>query len=296
MNRNKSIRTVAILGITGNIFLLVAKLLVGFATNSQAMIADGLNSAGDVFASFMTYIGNHISAKPGDEDHPYGHGKAEYIFSLIISISLLLVAFSIFRTSLDALSDGSTFLFSYKLIVVAAATMIIKFLLYLYAHNVGAKYNSLLAIANAEDHRNDIFLTSLTLLSIVTGYLGLYFIDGIAGILIALWIAFTGFKIFTSAYEVLMDTNIDYALTNDILDIVETIPGVDHIDEVKAKPIGFDFLLIVEVSIDAHISVYEGHEIASNIKKILEKQIDNIDEVLVHVNPTQYHPERIERK
>ena len=89
MDRNNRIKRVAILGIVGNILLLIAKLMVGLTTRSQVMIADGLNSAGDVFASVMTYIGNHISAQPGDEDHPYGHGKAEYIFSMIISFSLL---------------------------------------------------------------------------------------------------------------------------------------------------------------------------------------------------------------
>lgn len=292
MNRNQRIRQVAIAGIFGNILLLVAKLLVGFSTRSQSMIADGLNSAGDVFASVMTYIGNHISEQPGDEDHPYGHGKAEYIFSMIISFSLLLVAFSIFRSSLNALLNGNTFDYSIFLVIVALATMVIKFILFLFANKVGHEHNSLLAVANAEDHRNDIFITALTLVSIVGGYFGIYFIDGIGGVIIAFWIAFTGFKIFTSAYEVLMDTNIDEHLMIELTHLIEGIEGVDHIDAITAKPIGLDFLLIVKVSIDAHISVYEGHKIASQVRDLLE-EVNNVDEVLVHVNPAQYHPERM---
>lgn len=295
MNRNNSIRRVAVLGIIGNILLLISKLIVGFATRSQSMIADGLNSAGDVFASVMTYIGNYISSQPGDDDHPYGHGKAEYIFSMIISFSLLLVAFAIFRTSLNALITGSTFTYSIYLVAVAIGTIIIKFLLFLYSTRVGHEHNSLLAIANAEDHRNDIFITSLTLISIIGGYFGIYLIDGIGGILIAFWIAFTGFKIFTSAYEVLMDTNINDQMMNDLSDIIEEIEGVDHIDAITAKPVGYNFLIIVKVSIDAHITVYEGHNIAHKVRQILEG-LNNVEEVIVHVNPAQYHPERMKKR
>lgn len=295
MNRNISIRRVAILGIIGNILLLIAKLAIGLTTKSQSMIADGMNSAGDVFASVMTYVGNHISAQPVDEDHPYGHGKAEYIFSMIISFSLVLVAFSIFRSSLNALITGNTFTYSIGLVLVALGTILVKFLLFLYANRVGHDYNSLLAMANAEDHRNDMFITGLTLVSIACGYFGIYIIDGIGGIIIAFWIAFSGFKIFTSAYEVLMDTNIDQQLMDDLSDIIEEIDGVDHIDAISAKPVGLNFLLIVKVSIDAHITVYEGHGIAHKVRKLLEA-LDNVEEVVVHVNPAQFHPERMTRK
>jgi len=295
MDRNNSIRRVAILGIVGNTLLLIAKLIVGLTTRSQVMIADGLNSAGDVFASIMTYIGNYISAQPGDEDHPYGHGKAEYIFSMIISFSLLLVAFSIFRSSLNALITKSAFTYSNTLVAVAIGTILMKVLLFIYANKVGHDHNSLLAIANAEDHRNDIFITGLTLVSIISGLFGVFIIDGIGGILIAFWIAFSGFKIFTSAYEVLMDTNIDDQLMDDLSLIIEQIEGIDHIDAITAKPVGLNFLLIIKVSVDANMTVYEGHQIASKVRKILEA-LNNVEEVLVHVNPAQFHPERMTRK
>ena len=80
-----------IVGIIGNIFLLVIKATVGFASKSQSMIADSINSAGDIFASLMTFIGNKIASAPGDEDHNFGHGKAEYIFSMFIAISMIFV-------------------------------------------------------------------------------------------------------------------------------------------------------------------------------------------------------------
>jgi cation diffusion facilitator family transporter len=144
-------------------------------------------------------------------------------------------------------------------------------------------------MANAEDHRNDIFISALTLLSIITGYYNIYIIDAIAGLLISLWIAYTGFKIFISAYDVLMDTTIETSIKREMEALVNHIDGVDHIDSINSKPVGLSFLLIVKVSVDANLTVYEGHEISNRIKSEL-MSYSSIHDVLVHLNPTQYHP------
>lgn len=292
MNKHQEITLVAALGMIGNILLLMAKLTVGFLTSSQAMIADGLNSAGDVFASVMTFVGNKISSKPEDHDHPYGHGKAEYIFAMIISFSLLFVAFSIFRSALNSLTIQSNLNFSPWLIIVALSTIVTKLALFLHAIRVGRKHSSLLVLANAEDHRNDVFLSTLTLVSTICSLFQIQFIDAIAGMLISFWIAFTGIRIFTQAYSVLMDTNIDDHLLAEMTSGVMKISGIDHIDQVTSKPVGLNFLLLVKVSIDANLTVYQGHEIADAIKVELMK-FDHIEDVIVHVNPAQFHPQRI---
>ena len=93
MNRFKSVKIASLLGIVGNIFLLIIKAIIGFTTNSQAMIADAFNSAGDIFSSFMTFIGNYVASKPSDNDHNLGHGKAEYIYSMLISIVTIHIIF-----------------------------------------------------------------------------------------------------------------------------------------------------------------------------------------------------------
>lgn len=291
MTRNKEIQTVAIMGIIGNILLLGIKLLVGFTTMSQAMIADGLNSAGDVFASAMTFIGNAISSKPQDEDHPYGHGKAEYLFSLIISLSLLLVAFAIFRSSLSSLINQETYRFSIWLVIVAVVTIVSKACFYVYANKIGKKHNSILAFANAQDHRNDVFVTTLTLASVITGYYNLFIVDAIAGMAIAIWIAFTGFKIFSSSYQTLMDTTLDKFIVQDMKLKIEAIKDVDHLDTLVSKPVGLNYLLIVKVSVDAELTIYQGHLIANQVKRLL-LNYELVDDVVVHLNPTQYHPQR----
>jgi len=92
MDRFQSTQRASVFGIIGNIFLLIIKTIIGVITNSQAMIADSVNSAGDIFSSLMTFIGNKIASKPKDDDHNLGHGKAEYIFSMLVSISMIFVS------------------------------------------------------------------------------------------------------------------------------------------------------------------------------------------------------------
>ena len=284
MDRYGATKKVAAWGIGANLFLLVVKLIIGFASGSQAMIADGFNSAGDVFTSVMTYLGNKISSTPQDKDHPYGHGKAEYIFSMIISFSLLLVTYQIFRNSLEFIMKKQSFAFSWQLTAVALISIALKIFLWIYTRRVGEKWDNLLIIANAEDHRNDILVTASTLIGIIFGSRGIYWVDGVVGIGISLWIGYTGIRIFISAYNVLMDTNIDEKLTDRLIRDIETIKGVEHVDSINAKPIGVSFIIIVKVSVSGAMTVEEGHAIAAQVKERI-KGNKNVGDVIVHVNP-----------
>ena len=122
MSKRKKIKIASILGILGNILLLIIKGIIGFITNSQAMIADAFNSAGDIFTSIMTYIGNKIASKPRDEDHNLGHGKAEYIYSMMISIVMFLTSLIILKDSVNVLINKSTYEYSIWLIIICLIT------------------------------------------------------------------------------------------------------------------------------------------------------------------------------
>ena len=163
MDRFKCAKRASMFGIMGNIFLLIIKGTIGLITRSQSMIADSLNSAGDIFSSLMTYIGNRIASVPKDEDHNLGHGKAEYIYSLLISIMMILMALIIIKEGLETLIFKKTYIFNIWLIVVCITTIIIKFILFLYTNKIGKKYNNLLVMANSKDHINDCILTSFNL-------------------------------------------------------------------------------------------------------------------------------------
>ena len=165
--RFKITKKVGIFGIIGNIFLLIIKAIVGFASKSQSMIADCVNSAGDIFASLMTFIGNKIASAPGDEDHNFGHGKAEYIFSLFIAISMILVSIKMIIDAIMTLVQGNELIFSWWLIIVCIVTIITKLSLFIYTRIMYKKYNNILLEASMEDHRNDCIITTFTLISIL---------------------------------------------------------------------------------------------------------------------------------
>lgn len=284
-NNKNEVKTVSIVGMGVNLFLLVIKLIIGFISNSQAMIADGLNSAGDIFASIMSYIGSKISAKPNDNDHPYGHGKAEYIFSQIIGLSMIIVAISMIKRSFDSIINKNKFEISLLLLVVAAITIIVKFILFIYTKQVYKRNKSILIKSSMEDHRNDIILTSGTIVGIIFGALGIYFVDGIIGIVISLWILYVGFSIFRDSYKVLMDTGLDDNIIEDIIKITLEHDKVMHIDNIATKPVGQRYIIMLKISMDGNMTIFDSHKISGKIKENIKIKYPLVHDVIIHINP-----------
>ena len=260
MDRYNVTKKAGLLGILGNLFLLIIKGSIGFICNSQAMIADAANSAGDIFASIMTWVGNKISSEPQDDSHNFGHGKAEYIFSLFISISMIVVAFKLLYDSIITLIYGSTITFSWFLVVVCIITILVKFSLFIYTNKLCKKYNNILLEANSKDHRNDCIVTTFTL------------------------IAITGFKIFIESYNVLMDESIDEETKDLILRYVKNYKEIQKIEHISSAPVGYQYIVVLTICLDGNMSTFESHKLADN----LEKDINSLEKVyntIVHVNP-----------
>ena len=285
MERFETAKKAGIYGILGNIFLLVIKSFVGFASNSQAMIADAANSAGDIFASLMTFIGNKISSNPSDENHKLGHGKAEYIFSMFISISMMIFSFKILYDSMFAVINKNQVIFSYVLLVVCIITIIVKFNLYLYTKKIYKTYGNILMKSNMKDHRNDCIVTTFTMISILLSLLNVYWFDGIVGIGISIWIFITGLKIFLESYNVLMDISIDKVTEGEILNILKDCEEIKKVDEIYSTPTGYKYIIICNIYVDGKISTYESHKIADDLQKRIIEEIDIVYDVIIHVNP-----------
>ncbi len=281
----KDIKKAGLAGIFGNIFLLLIKGTIGFLSKSQSMIADSVNSASDIIASLMTFIGNKISSEPKDNDHNFGHGKAEYIFSLFISITMILVSLKLFIDSILSLVYKSHFEFSWFLIIVCIITIIIKFCLYLYTKKMFKKYDSILLKSNYQDHRNDCIVTTFTLISIIGGLYGIFWIDGIVGIGISLWILITGIKIFIESYNVLMDISLDEQTKETIMNLVKEHEDIKNCYNLYSTPIGYKYFVIFTIAVDGNMSTYESHKLANHLEKDVEA-LEKIDKAVVHVHPT----------
>ena len=275
----------SILGMMGNIFLLIIKSIIGIITNSQAMIADSVNSAGDIFSSLMTYIGNKIASKPQDDSHNLGHGKAEYIFSMLISISMIALGIKLFMSSLNSLIHKEEYNFSIFLILVCVTTIFVKFVLYIYTHSLSKKFNNLLIEANAKDHRNDCFVTTFTLIASLLGIKGIFWFDGIVGTGISMWICFTGIKIFVESYDVLMDRAINEKDKQKILDIINNYPEIQKIQHFNSTPVGYKYQISFTIFVNGNLSTFESHEIANRLEEEIDEKIDEVYLTVIHVNP-----------
>ena len=285
MKKFKAINTASILGIIGNLFLTIIKGIVGFTTNSQSMIADAFNSAGDIFSSIMTFIGNKIASKPRDEDHNLGHGKAEYIYSMLISISMMIMSLKVLSSSTLSLIKKTDYQFSIWLIIVCIITIITKLSLYLYTRYLYKKHNNLLLEANSKDHRNDCAVTTLNLLACILSKYGITTIDGIVGIIITAWIIYTAIQIFIKSYDVLMDKSLNDGSTKKVYEIIKKHKEIKKVIHFNSTPIGYKYQISFTIYVDGNLSTFESHSIADKLEKEIIKEMPEIFLAVIHVNP-----------
>ena len=283
--KEKYIEKASILGIIGNIFLSIIKGIIGFTTNSQSMIADALNSIGDVFSSLMSYIGNKIARTPRDEDHDLGHGKAEYIYSLIISEVIILVGLNTIYKSVISIYKNEVLTPNVFLIIVCIITIITKLGLYLYTNNLYKKYNNILLEASSKDHISDIFITVSNLIAIILSFMNVLYIDGIIGILICIWLIKNGVELFIKSYNVLMDKTMDLNTKDKVLNIVKKYKDIKKIQHFNTTPVGYQYQISLTIFVDGNMKTIKSHEIADKLEKEIIENIEEVYLAVIHVNP-----------
>lgn len=282
--RSKKTKNAGIYGIIGNIFLLIIKAIVGVVSKSQAMIADSINSAGDIFASLMTFIGNKIASVPKDEDHNLGHGKAEYIFSMFISISMILVSAKLLYDSVMTLIQGSELKFSWFLVLVCVITIITKLVLYIYVKKLLKNEENILLEANMEDHKNDCIVTTFTLISIILTKVNIYWFDSVVGIGISLWICYIGTKIFMESYNILMDVSVDEETKDLIITIANNNEEIEEIRSIISTPIGYKYIIILTIAVSGEMTTRDSHNLADKLESDIAN-LEKVDKAIVHVEP-----------
>ena len=290
--KHKKIKLASILGIIGNIFLLLIKGIIGYLTKSRSMIADAFNSAGDIFSSMMTFIGNKIASIPRDDDHNLGHGKAEYIYSLMISIIMIITAFIILRDSAKVLLNKTTYNYSIWLIIICIITIITKISLFIYTRSIANKYHNILIKANARDHLIDSVITSMNLISCLLAKYHIFLFDGIVGILIALWIIYSSLRIYKESYDVLMDKCIDEATKQKVFDIIKKYDDIKKVNHFNSTPIGYQYQISFTIFVDGKMTTYKSHAIADKLEKEITHTIDDIYLTVIHINPIDINKER----
>ena len=236
-------------------------------------------------ASILGIIGNKIASKPRDDDHNLGHGKAEYIYSMIISITMIFMSLIIFKDSLISLINQNTYKYSIWLVIICIITIIVKIVLYIYTSKLAKKYNNLLIKANAKDHLIDSIITTLNLISCLLAKANIYFLDPIIGIAISIWIIYTAIHIFKESYNVLMDKSISEETKQKVLNIIKKHKEIKKINHFNSTPVGYQYQISFTIFVDGNLSTYESHNIADKLEKEITKSVEDIYLTVIHVNP-----------
>lgn len=292
--RFKKAEFVAIIGIIGNLILAILKWVIGVYANSRALVADAVNSASDVAGSLAVFIGLRAAKQPPDEDHPYGHGKAESIAAIIVAVLLVLVGFEIGKSSFQAFFQPIE---APKLIALVAVivSIVIKETMFRYTFSMGKKLNSDALIVTAYDHRSDVYSSLAALVGIGCAIFGeklgigwLVYADPVAGIFVSILILKLAWKLGSESIHNALDHVLHEEDTLELRKIVDSIPEVKKIDELHAREHGHYVIIDLKISVDPYMTVEEGHRVGKKVKqKLMEER--HVENVFVHINP--YNPD-----
>ncbi|MCM3742576.1 cation diffusion facilitator family transporter [Sporosarcina luteola] len=292
-NQNHSIASVFAIWISlmSNIVLTVLKILVGVLFNSPVLLADGFHNAGDVVASAAALTSMRYSQRPADDDHPYGHGKAEVIGSGIVAIILGIAAVYIGYEAVKAFFEEPAKASGIALLT-AIISLVWKQALYLYTMRIGKKVNSKGLIATAYDHLADVYASLAAVVGIGLALIGdayqipfLLYGDPFAGVIVSVLVLRLAYEIGKDSMDILMERNVSEERLREFAALIRTVPEVKRIDRLRAREHGHYVLVDLRIGISGTMTIQEGHDISSAIRNLIINEHEDVDEVLIHLNP-----------
>lgn len=272
-------------GLLVNAALVLVKLIAGIVGHANALVADAVESSADIFSSLIVWTGLSIAAKPADEDHPYGHGKAEPLAAAIVSLMLMGAAVGI---SIMAIREIVTphHLPSPWTLFVAAGVILVKEALYQKVSRVGKQVGSTAVVADAWHHRADAISSLAAFVGISVALLrGWPAADDWAALVAAILVAVNGVRTLRPAISGLMDEAPDRSVSERALDAALRVPGVRHVENLNVRSSGLGFYVDLHVQADPSLSLEDAHEIAARVKYSILGTLPNVLKVLVHMEP-----------
>ncbi|WP_044202299.1 cation diffusion facilitator family transporter [Flammeovirga sp. OC4] len=277
------------LSILGNIVLTITKGTVGILGNSQAMIADALESCADIISSFVVLIGLNFSTKAPDDNHPYGHGKFEPIATFITVGFLVTSALIIAEQSIERILSGDATTPSSYTLIVLGIIILVKYLLYRFVKYRGKILNSSSLEADAGHHKSDALISLSAFIGIgisIYGGEGYEAADSWAALFAVGIILFNSYLLFRPAFGEIMDENLYDDLIDKVKQETVKVDGVIDTEKCFIRKMGFKFYVDLHIIVKGEISVREGHDIAHNVKDSLKADFNEIADILIHVEPS----------
>jgi cation diffusion facilitator family transporter len=280
---------VALLGLAFNVVLATVKIVAGVLGNAYVLIADGIESAIDIAGSAVIWGGLKFAARPPDATHPYGHGKAEPIAAIAVSVGVLAAALGLAYQSLREIRLPHHAPAPFTLVVVIVAVVVKEFL-FRYVMRVGREVESTAVQTDAWHHRTDALTSIAAFIGISVALIGgekWRSADDWAALFACALIAANGYRLLNPALQELMDT----APRGKIVDLVQkaaaSVPGVIEVEKCFLRKMGLSFYADLHVGVNGNISVHEGHRIAHEVKRAIQESDPRIVGVLVHIEPAR---------
>ena len=276
-----------IIGILVNALLAGIKFLAGILGNSYALVADAVESSTDVFSSLVVLSGLRIAKAPPDEDHPYGHGKAEPLAASVVAVALIVAAIGIAVNSIREIQVPHHAPAPFTLIVLVVV-VITKETLFRYVFKTGKSLESTVIKTDAWHHRSDALTSVAAFIGIsiaLIGGKGYEEADDWAALFASGVIAFNGIRLLRPALLEAMDTAPSKEIVTQILGSAKEVEGVAGLDKCLVRKMGFDYYVDLHVIVNSQMSVKEAHKIGHDVKDRLRSQYPHIKDVLVHIEP-----------
>ncbi len=270
------------LGVNGGLALL--KGAFGIIFGSAALIADAFHSVSDIFSSGIVYLGLKFSQKPADLSHHYGHGKLEAVASKFVAIILILTAIFLGYNAVNLIFDAVTIPERWA-IAAAVVSIIVKEGLFHYNRRKGEYYNSSALKADAWHNRSDAMSSIAALVGIIGARMGYPFFDPLGAFIVSMLILKVGIKIYLGSIKELIDTAPEKELINKVNSLVQETDGILSVQEIKARYHGPSIFVDMKICVDESNTVAEGHHFAGTAKHRVLKEIPEVKNVLIHVNP-----------
>ncbi|MBI2651595.1 cation transporter [Candidatus Woesearchaeota archaeon] len=272
------------LGFLGNVSLFLLKILIGFVSNSLAVMSDAFNSLSDIVTSIILFVSILVGGKSADNEHPFGHYRSEPIGSLIVAVLTVVLGFEILRISVSRFITNSFPKFSQLALFLLIGTIIAKSLMYLYTKFSWNKTQSPAIFALAIDHRNDILISIFAIIGFLGSSFNLFFLDSLVAFFIGAWIIKVGISIGIKSIKYLIGETAEPELIKKISKAVLKISGVSSIQKIKAHYVGILLQVEVHIRVNRNISVYRSHTIETNARRIIER-FKEVDRAFVHIDP-----------
>lgn len=298
MQRNERFDTaerIIRVGFWVNAVLMVFKLAAGYWGRSDAVFADGIESACDFVAIFSTMFALRMGRLPYDEQHPYGHGRAESLAALLVSLVIFSTGVWILIDSVQAVMVRSFKTPSSIAVAAAFLTILIKEWLYRFTHVTAARLGSPALLAMARDHRKDALTSVSTLAGVSGAFFGYGILDPLAAGLTSFFIMHIGWQTFREASHDLMDGAAPADFHEEVIHLAESVEYVEHVHEIRSRRSGQHIIIDLKLDMDPEMTVKQSHDVATRVKKLIFDRFNNVGDVMIHINPHEEEHEDLIR-